>query len=69
MVTSTVRIKDKKNAVISVKTAEPIPKGKISECIEALKEVEVSAPVAISDVIIENVAGTGVNIVATKAIE
>lgn len=68
VVTSTVRIKDKKNAVISVKTAEPIPKGKIRECIEALKEVEVSAPVAIGDVIIENVADTGVNVVATKEV-
>lgn len=68
VVTSTVRIKGVKNAVISVKTAEPIPKGKIRECIEALKEVEVSAPVVIGDVIIENVADTGVNIIATKAI-
>ena len=69
VVTSTVRIKGQENRVVSVKTAEPIPKGKIGECIEALKEIEVSAPISIGDVIIENVAGTGVNIVATKAIE
>ena len=68
VVTSTVRIKGQKNAVVSVKTVEPIPKGKISECIETLKTVEVSAPVAIGDVIIENVADTGVSVVATKAI-
>lgn len=67
VVTSTVRIKGQKNAVVSVKTAEPVPKGKISECIEALKTVEVSAPVAIGDVIVENVADTGVNVIATKA--
>ena len=68
VVTSTVRIKNKKNTVVSVKTAESIPKGKIGECIEVLKEVEVSAPVAIGDIIVENVAGTGVSVVATKAI-
>lgn len=65
-VTSTVRIKGQKNAVVSVKTAAPIPKGKISECMEALKNVEVSEPVTIGQVILENVADTGVAIIATK---
>lgn len=68
IVTSTVRIKGQKNSVVSVKTAEPIPKGKIGECIDSLKEVEVCAPIAIGDVIVENVAGTGVSIVATKEV-
>ena len=52
--------------MVSVKTESDIPKGKIFDCVKALKEVEVVAPVKIGDVIVENVAGTGVNIVATK---
>ncbi len=67
VVTSTVRIKGQDNQVIPVKTKEPIPKGKIWECIEELKQVDVSAPIDIGDVIVENVAGTGVSVVATKA--
>ena len=52
--------------MVSVKTKEDIPKGKIFECVKALKTVEVPAPVHIGDVLLEDVAGTGVDIVATK---
>lgn len=66
IVTSTVRVAGGKLAMVSVKTASDIPKGKIFDCVKALKDVEVKAPVKIGDVIVENVAGTGVNIIATK---
>ena len=66
IVTSTVRVAGGRLAMVSVKTASAIPKGKIFDCVKALKDVEVKAPVKIGDVIVENVAGTGVNIIATK---
>jgi len=66
IVTSTVRVAGGKLAMVSVKTESDIPKGKIFDCVKALKDVEVIAPVKIGDVIVENVAGTGVNIIATK---
>ena len=66
IVTSTVRVAGGRLSMVSVKTESDIPKGKIFECVKALKEVEVTAPVKIGDVIVENVAGTGVNIIATK---
>lgn len=68
IVTSTVRVAGKKDAVIGVKTASDIPKGKIMECMKELQEVEVTPPVKIGDVVLENVADTGVNIVATRGI-
>lgn len=68
IVTSTVRVKDGVSAMVNVKTANDIPKGKIFECAEALKEVVVCAPVKIGDVILANVAGTGVDIIAAKNI-
>ena len=66
IVTSTVRVAGGRLAMVSVKTASDIPKGKIFDYVKALKDVEVKAPVKIGDVIVENVAGTGVNIIATK---
>ena len=66
IVTSTVRVAGGRLAMVSVKTASDIPKGKIFDCVKALKDVEVKAPVKIGDVIVENVAGTGVNLIATK---
>ena len=66
IVTSTVRVAGGKLAMVSVKTESDIPKGKIFDCVKELKDVEVIAPVKIGDVIVENVAGTGVNVIATK---
>ena len=65
IVTTTVRVKNGSMPVVSVKTAQDIPKGKIFDCVDALRDVCVEAPVQIGDVILENVAGTGVDIVAT----
>ena len=65
IVTTTVRVKNGNMPVVSVKTAQDIPKGKIFDCVEALRDVCVEAPVQIGDVILENAAGTGVDIVAT----
>lgn len=66
IVTSTVLVEGGNLAVVSVKTKEDIPKGKIFDCMKALKGVKVQAPVQIGDVIVKNVADTGVDIVATK---
>ena len=69
MVTSMVPVKEGVIPVVSVKTKEPIPKDKINDCIEALKEISIDAPVKIGDIIIENVCGTGIPIIATKNVE
>ncbi len=69
IVTSTVRVSGGSIDMVSVKTKEDIPKEKIFDCVKALKEIEVSAPVHIGEVVLENVAGTGVDIVATKNVE
>lgn len=68
IVTTTVRVTGGTADMVSVKTKEDIPKGKIFECIQALKDIEVQAPVHIGDVLVKNIAGTGVDIVATKNI-
>lgn len=68
IVTSTVRVVGGKSDMVSVKTKEDIPKGKIYECIKELKNVQVQAPIHIGDVVLTNVAGTGIDVVATKNI-
>ena len=66
IVTSTVKVEGGKVDMVSVKTKEDIPKGKIFECVKALKGITVKAPVHIGDVILKDVAGTGIDIIATK---
>ena len=66
IVTSTVRVEGGNKDMVSVKTRSDIPKDKIFACAKALKGVTVQAPVEIGQVILADVAGTGVDIVATK---
>lgn len=69
IVTTTVEVEGGSADMVSVKTKEDIPKGKVFDCVKALKGIVVPAPVHIGDVIVENVAGTSVDIVATKNVE
>jgi CxxC motif-containing protein len=69
IVTSTVKVVNGKSDMVSVKTKEDIPKGKIFDCVRALKNVQVEAPVRIGDVIVKDIADTGVKVVATKNVE
>ncbi|MDE7276759.1 MAG: DUF1667 domain-containing protein [Lachnospiraceae bacterium] len=69
IVTSTVKVVNGKSDMVSVKTKEDISKGKIFDCVRALKNVQVEAPVRIGDVIVKNIADTGADVVATKNVE
>lgn len=65
IVTSLVRVRGGELPVVSVKTAADIPKDKIFDCIKVLKNIELSAPVHMGDVVVEDICGTGIKIVAT----
>ncbi|MBQ3764818.1 MAG: DUF1667 domain-containing protein, partial [Synergistaceae bacterium] len=47
----------------------PAPKGKIFAISEAVARLEVNAPVKIGEVLIHNVCGTDVDIVASRDLE
>ena len=53
---------------LSVKTRTPIPKAKIQACMAALAQVRLTAPVAMGDVVLPDVCGTGVDVIATKSV-
>lgn len=67
-VTSTVRVLGGILPVVSVKTAQDIPKNKIFDCMQELATIRVKAPVQEGDVIVSNIADTGVSVIATKEI-
>lgn len=66
IVTSTVKVIGGRLPVVSVKTAADIPKDKIFDCVRILQSVEVAAPVCIGQVIVSDILGTGVDIIATR---
>ena len=52
----------------AVKTIAPIPKGKVFDAMKEANEVVLIPPVHIGDVIIHDVCGTGIDVVATREI-
>ena len=52
--------------MVSVKTAGDVPKGRVFDVVRALTDVTATAPVHIGDVILADVAGTGIDRLATK---
>jgi CxxC motif-containing protein len=66
VITSTVKVRGGLYSRCPVKTAAPIPKGLIFEAMKLLDAVELTAPVKVGDVVIENVLGTGANFIASR---
>ena len=54
---------------LSVKTASPVPKRLIAEVMAQLKKAQPVLPVKAGDVIVPDVLGTGVNVIATRSLE
>lgn len=66
-VTAVVRVANRQDTMVSVKTEHPIPKENIFDCMEQIRQTTVNAPVRIGDKILTDIFGT--NIIATKDIE
>lgn len=66
-VTTTVAVTDSPlDAVVSVRTDGDVPKEKVADVVAALATVRLEAPVHVGDLVLADVCGTGVNVVATR---
>ena len=68
IVKTIIPVRGGREKMLSVKTRTDIPKAKVQACMRALKNVTAEAPVQIGNVILADVAETGVDIIATKEI-
>ena len=68
MVTALVAVEGTR-VPLSVKTRSPIRKPLIFDALREIRETTVKPPVRIGDVVIENVCGSGVNVIATENAE
>ena len=66
MLTSTVKVTGSRLPVVPVKSAKPVPKELLLDCMKEINQVTVEAPVHIGDVVLSNILNTGVDIVATN---
>lgn len=65
--TTTVKVTNRKDIVVSVKTKTPVAKDKIFDVIAEIKKLSVTAPVKIGDILLNDIAGT--DIIITKNID
>ncbi len=64
-VTTSVWVQGGAQPLCPVKTADAVPKANIDKVLKAIHEVVACAPIKLGDVLLQNAAGTGVDIVAT----
>lgn len=67
-VTGTVRVTGGLLPVVSVRTRGDVPKERVLDVARVLCRVHLTAPVHAGDVVIPNVLGTGVDVVATRSV-
>ena len=68
MVTAVIPVEGR-TMPVSVKTRSPIPKKDIFNCMRQLSQVKVTPPVQAGTVIVPDVCGSGVDVIATKTVE
>ncbi|MGL5056420.1 MAG: DUF1667 domain-containing protein [Fusobacteriaceae bacterium] len=66
VVTSTVVIEGGIHKRVPVKTSSAIPKERVYDCMELLKDIRLISPVKVGDVILENIFDTGISILVTR---
>lgn len=57
-VTIALRVANRDNTMVSVKTERPVPKEKMMEAVELLRALNIDAPLAVGDVVCESVFGS-----------
>ena len=68
-IATSVKIEGGDMPLVSVKMSKPIPKPLIMQCVNEIKRQTLYAPIKIGDIILPNVAGTGIDAVATRDVK
>lgn len=69
MLTTTVKVRNGVINRLAVISDREISRDKLKDCLELLYKIEVQAPVKDGEIIVENILGTGVNIIATRNLD
>jgi len=69
IVTTTVRISGAQLNLVPVKTDRSVPKKLSFSIVESASKIILKAPVRKGDIIIQNVCGSGANLVTTRSME
>ena len=68
-ITSSIRVTNRPYTLVSVKTSNPIPKGKMFEVMQEIDKLSIEAPTKIGQIVKKNILGLDSDIIITKVIE
>ncbi len=68
VLTMTVRVTGGAAGVVSARTSRPIAKDRLLDAARAVRKLTVRAPVAMGQIILANLAGTGADLIATCSV-
>lgn len=69
VITSTIKINNAQLCRLPVKTNRAIPKDMNFKCMKLINSLEVDAPVRIGQIIVKDILGTGVDLVASRSMD
>ncbi|MEY8375196.1 DUF1667 domain-containing protein [Lachnospiraceae bacterium 56-18] len=62
--TTTVKTDSLEEPLLAVRTAQPIPKSKLFECMDIIREKQFKVPIKLHQVLLADLAGTGIDLIA-----
>lgn len=62
--TTTISVQNGDLSVVPVKTAGEVPKNMLLQCMEVIRRARVKAPVKTGEILLQDILGTGVNVVS-----
>ena len=66
--TTSIKVTGGDFTLVSVKSAAPVPKARLFDIMKAVQGLETAAPIHIGDIIVHDVLGLGIDLVATRAV-
>lgn len=69
IVTSSVRVTGGNMPITSVRLTVPVPRNRMTDVIEELRKVRLTAPVSIGQIVIQNILGLGSDVIVTKSVD
>jgi CxxC motif-containing protein len=68
VITTTIKIETAGIALLPVIGTAPVPKGVLGDCLKHLYGIKAAPPVKMGDVIVRDILGTGVDIIAARSV-
>lgn len=69
VLTTTVRVVNAKDKLLPIRSKEPIGKDLLFKAMKEVEKTKVEPPVKMGEVIIKNIAGSGVDMISCRSIE